>query len=502
MPSDPLDVAARAEQLRGAGRPDQALATLTEALGVTPDSPVLLVELSAARRSLGDLPGAEQAVRAALQQVPTWPLALLRLTIVLVQQNRVQEGIAAAGALLAVDADNAAGWAYLSLARTGLRRTADRLTAREASRRSLQLAPDDPTYRYMAALVEHSLGDTAGARALVDQGLSMDPQSSSLLALRAEYAPVAEQPALLVDVLTANPGDEDSKQLLDAAVTWERRLALTTAAAFPPLAAIIAATGRSGVATTITVLLLLGLGALVLQRFRLRRSVLPEGYLASRASAARGAAAVRVLVAVTAATGIAAAVASWFGTDVAVGLLVLSTVAGWASVLVAMPDDARVLAAARRRRGRVRWGTAWRFGGLRQELALWTALGVGVIALAGAPAAAAAGTSAALVGLTALACGAAVVVQLADSVLGGINAPQGYLRRLGVRYRFLIASLMALGLLGLGASALLAGRIDTAPAPEDPAPFATITPLPSASFPSFDFTMAPIPTLTVPASAG
>jgi hypothetical protein len=94
-------------------------------------------------------------------------------------------------------------------------------------------------------------------------------------------------------------------------------------------------------------------------------------------------------------------------------------------------------------------------------------------------------------------------VQLADSVLGGINAPQGYLRRLGVRYRFVIACLMVLGLLGLGAGALLTGGIDTtAPDPDDPAPFATITPLPSPSFPSFDFTMAPIPTLSVPASTG
>ncbi len=503
MPSDPTEVALRAEQLRGAVRPDQALGLLTEALGTTPDSPVLLVELSAARRSLGDLPGAEQAVRAALQQAPTWSLALLRLLVVLVQQNRVQEAITAAGALLAVDADSAAGWAYLALARTGLRRTSDRLQAREAARRSLELAPEDPNLRYLAALVEHSLGALPTARALVDQGLSIDPQSPLLLALRAEYAPVAQQPALLVDVLTANPGDEDSKQLLDAAVTWERRLALTSAAVLPPLAAIVAATGRSAIATTVVVLLLLALSGFVLARYRRRRSVLPAGYLASRESSARGAVVVRGLAVLTAAAGVAGAVASWSAPEPAVALLTVATVAGWGSVLVALPDDARVLASARAKRGRVRWGTAWRFGGLRQELALWTALAIGVIALAGAPAASAAGTAGGVVGLTALACAAGVLVQLADSVVGGVNAPQRYLRRLGARYRFVIACLMALGLLGLGASALATGRIDTTtPDDDDPAPFATVTPLPSPSFPSFDFTIAPIPTLSIPPAAG
>jgi tetratricopeptide (TPR) repeat protein len=503
VPSDPADVALQAEQLRGAGRPEQALGLLTEALATAPDSPLLLVELSAARRSLGDLAGAEQAVRAALQQAPTWSLALLRLLIVLVQQNRSAEAIGAAGALLAVDADSAAGWAYLALARTGLRRTSDRLLAREATRRSLELAPEDPTFRYLAAIVEHSLGDVRTARLLVDQGLSLDPQSPTLLALRAEYAPTAQQPALLVDVLTANPGDGDSKQLLDAATTWERRLALTTAAVLPSLAAVIAGIARSPLATTLIVLLLLALAGLVLARYRRRRSVLPPGYLASREASARGALVVRGLAVATAAIGAAAAAVSWIATEPAVALLALAIATGQASVLVALPDDARVLGTARAKHGRVRWGTAWRFGGLRQELALWTALAVGAVVLIGAPAAAAAGTAGGVVGLVALVGGLGVVVQLADAVVGGVNAPQRYLRRVGVRYRFLIACLMVLGLLVLGLTASLTGTIDTStPDDGDPAPYATLVPRPSPSFPSFDFTMAPIPTISLPVSAG
>ena len=500
MPSDPEELAARAEQLRLAGRPEAAQDLLTEALGVHPDAPLLLVELSATRRALGDLPGAEQAARAALQQAPQWPLALLRLTIVLVQQNRPAEAVGAASALLAVDAQIPAGWAYLALAQSGLRRGADRAAARASSRQAIELAPEDASFRFIGALVEHSLGDVVTARRLVESGLEIDPQSPSLLALRAEYAPVAQQPALLVDVLAANPGDQESRELLDAAVTWERRVALAAGVLLAPAVAAVAGAGAPAVVTSVAALLALGGGGLVLRRFRRRQGVLPAGYLAMRASAARGTAAIRVLVAVTAAGLLLGAVAAWFAAAPALLLLAAAVAAGWLAVLAALPDDARVLATARRRTGRVRWGTAWRFGGLRQELALWSALVVGTLGLIGVLA----GSAGPAAGAIGWACGAGVVVQLADAVVGGINAPQSYLRTIAVRYRFLIACLMAFALLSLGSATLLGADTSDPTEPEGPAPSGSLlpAPVPTVSIPSFDFTMAPVPTLQVSPVAG
>ncbi len=58
-----------------------------------------------------------------------------------------------------------------------------------------------------------------------------------------------------------------------------------------------------------------------------------------------------------------------------------AVVAGLLSVAAPLPGDDRVLRAARARTGRVLWGVGWRFGSLRQELALWTGLGAGVLGL-------------------------------------------------------------------------------------------------------------------------
>ena len=489
MPSEGFGVATTAAQYRALGRLDEAQRLLQEGLAEQPDSPELLTELAAVLRAQGDLPNAEAAARAAIAQAPQWTPPMLRLALVLLQAGRTDEAAALAATVVGIEPGNAGGWELLGLAGADKRTPRDRAVARDAVRRAIALDPGRADTRWSAAVIEHAFGDVAAARRAVEEGLALDPVSTRLLALRAEYAPVAAQPALLVDVLTADPGAEEPRQLLDAATTWERRLALTPAIVLPALVGTAAGAGAS-VAAAVLAVLAVAVGLLVLRRYRRRSAVLPDGYRMVRAAAARGTGAMRVLLVVSAAAMLSGGVASFVSPGASGALLALAVLAGGGAVVAVLPDDQRVLAAARRRTGRVRGGTAWRYGGLRQELTLWTAIGLGFVGIAGV-----ATSGPALL----LATGVCMAVLLGEVLNAGVNAPQRYLRALGVRYRALIAAAMMLAVLATGVTTLMGGS--AADLDPDPAPTGTIrlpspTGAPTVRLPSFDVPTIPSFTLT------
>ncbi|WP_065959083.1 tetratricopeptide repeat protein [Curtobacterium sp. UCD-KPL2560] len=496
--------AALAGSLRAVGQLDRAEQVLREASAHAPEDPVLLVEWATLLQHRGDLAGAESAARAAVRAAPESLAGYVRLALVLVAAQRGREARAVTAQLVAQAPDVPAVWTTHALASVDDRRPGSLATVRDAYRRAIDLAPDDPDHVVVAAVCEHAYRRHAVARDLVARGLSIAPQSPALLGLRAEYAPVREQPALLLDLLTTNPADQEARELLDAAVTWERRLAATAAVlpvvvAVVALGAVVAAPAAAGPLTTLLAAVSGGLALLVRRRYRARRDRLPTSYLDTLPATGRRPAR---WAAWTAAVATAAgAVLAWTPLTVVAPVAVLAVlgvavVAGLVVVATPLPGDDRVLLAARRRSGRVAFGTAWRYGGLRQELALGTGLAVAALTAAVAGAVLA---TAPIGAVTLVAWPAALVTaaSFVEAVRAGRHAPQRWLRAVGVRYRLvallgLTALLLVLGGLGLRDASARAvpvddGRSVPAPAPSWAPPTSVPTPtLDLPSFPPFD----------------
>ena len=174
--------------------------------------------------------------------------------------------------------------------------------------------------------------------------------------------------------------------------------------------------------------------------------------------------------------------------------------------LVCEPGDDRVLRAARARTGRVLWGVGWRFGSLRQELALWTGLGAGVLGLVVDATGSSDGAPAGLVTASAWPIALVTATAFVEAVRAGRFAPQRYLRSLGIRYRLLALAGLTIGLVAIGAVGLqppgARGTSDREPAPVStftvpgaPAPGSPVSgapvPVPSFSVPSFDVPTVP-----------
>ncbi len=523
MSSDATEsVVARAGSLRALGQLDAAERLLRDALGTAPGDAALLTEWAGLLQARGDLPQAEQAARSALQAAPDTLPPYLRLVAVLIVAGRTPEALTITSQLVGMAPDVAGVWAQHALATIdGRGRRLEQV--RHAYHRALELEPGSPEWHTVAAVCERVHGNTGLARGFVAAGLERAPQHPALLALRAEYAPVADQPGLLLDLLVTNPGDEESRELLDAAVTWERRAA-SAVALVPVVVAAVALAGPGLPGAVAATLAAVGGAAVVwaaLRRYRRRRDRLPASYLATLRR--RGSVIARWAAMVATGLVVLGVAVRW----VAVGVVgpawelasawVLGTavVAGLLSVAAPLPGDDRVLRAARARTGRVLWGVGWRFGSLRQELALWTGLGAGVLGLVVAATASSDGAPAGLVTASAWPIALVTATAFVEAVRAGRFAPQRYLRSLGIRYRLLALAGLTIGLVAIGAVALqppgARGTSDRepapvstftvpgAPAPGPPAPGSPSSgspvPVPSFSVPSFSVPSFDVPTI-------
>lgn len=502
--------AARAGSLRALGQLDIAERVLREALAQAPGDPELLSEWAALHQARGELQQAEQAARAAVQAAPDTLPPYLRLVAVLIAAGRGPEARVITGRLVPMAPDVAGLWAQHAIASIDAR--GRRLPeVRQAYERAIELEPDSPDWYALAAVCERAYRNTHFARELVVEGLQRAPQHPGLLAMRAEYAPVADQPDLLLDLLVSNPGDEESRELLDAAVTWERRAAAAVALVPALVAVVLLAAGPDVVGAVVTTLAaaLGGVGSwFLLRRYRRRRDRLPASYLGTLPR--RGAVLARWGGLAATALVVAAVALRWAapvlpGPDALPAALAAgaATVFGLASVVALLPGDDRVLRTARNRTGRVLWGTAWQFGSLRQELALWSGLVVGVLGIIATSTSLDGAAPAGLVTAVAWPLALVTASMFVEAFRAGRFAAQRYFRSLGIRYRLFALVVLTAGLVGIGAAGFQApgdrGSSD-APAPEPGSSYSvpgfqdrTVTPVPVPTFsiPSFDLPTVP-----------
>ncbi|WP_175009927.1 tetratricopeptide repeat protein [Cellulosimicrobium sp. TH-20] len=224
---DPRAVGARVELLVQMGRPERALDEVDEALAAVPDDARLLLAAAWVRlhlqRSADALPLLEQVVAAQ----PTADGALYLLSVARQNTGDVPGARDAARRALELDPDDARYHLQLADAHlSGRVRGADRRLARERIAAALELAPEVPDRLAQAARLWSRLGDDDRARALVRQGLAVAPEHEDLLYLDAALALDASRSAQgYSGVLAMNPEHAEAGYLLHLSV-WQQVLRL------------------------------------------------------------------------------------------------------------------------------------------------------------------------------------------------------------------------------------------------------------------------------------
>ncbi len=225
--TDPRAVGARVEMLVQMGRPERALDEVDEALATVPDDPRLLLAAAWVRlhlqRSADALPLLEQVVAAQ----PAADGALYLLSVARQNTGDVPGARDAARRALELDPDDARYHLQLADALlSGRVRGADRRLARERIASALELAPEAPDRLAQAARLWSRLGDDDRARALVRQGLAVAPEHEDLLYLDAALALDASRSAQgYSGVLAMNPEHAEAGYLLHLSV-WQQVLRL------------------------------------------------------------------------------------------------------------------------------------------------------------------------------------------------------------------------------------------------------------------------------------
>ncbi|ROQ40676.1 hypothetical protein EDF46_0035 [Frondihabitans sp. PhB188] len=492
MATDPEAVLHQALTFEGLGQTQRAFELVGAAVVEHPGHPRLLTELASLQADLGDLPRAEVRAREAVAAAPNAPGPRIMLANIILRGGRKEAARKHLDVVLQLAPDHPAAHINYALTYLGARSARERAIGRQAYERALELSRGSSSMVDLAAMIEHDYGNDPEAIRLLDQALELEPQNRALLKSRVEYSAVGEQTDALTTLLQADPGDSESRELLDAVVTWRRRAAGSAPLIAAFLPALLFVSTRAWPMTVAGVVIGLIGCALAGAWYRGYLQRLPEAYRRVRRSEFRGFGVARALaaagLAALAAAGVAAPVSVW-ASSCALGVSALLEVA---ALSIAAQDDRRVLRTARARTGYAWYGTANRFGTLRQELALWTALATAVV-----------GLSAYLTGWSVVSGGASVaplvaigvvtaaiaIFALCEAIMTTASVPHRFGGRLAFRYRLGIAALATLALVGSLAAGALTGFAPTSSS--NPSPGGD----PSVVDPDFDFATDPV---TVP----
>jgi tetratricopeptide (TPR) repeat protein len=163
----------RAELLRGAGRPRDAIALLEPLAGHASDVPAVMLALGMALQDAGDHGAALTAARAygvlVADDARTYHLASLALTGL----KRHEEAVAAARRSIDLDPHNGARHHALVLALVQGRLRPQQAVA--AATRAVQLAPDEPNHHFGLGLAHLATGRGTARRHFLE-ALRLDPE--------------------------------------------------------------------------------------------------------------------------------------------------------------------------------------------------------------------------------------------------------------------------------------------------------------------------------------
>jgi tetratricopeptide (TPR) repeat protein len=212
-----LALVQRADMLKAAGQPAQALAIQQRAALLYPNSAVAHHNLAAGQGDLGRFAQAEASARAAFAQGGDAPQTWLVLARALLGQNRLDD--ADHGFREAIRRQPGYVDAHRDLAQLIWMRTENAGAALALLDETLRRQPDAALLETRANLLRHA-GDIAGARQSLRQALRLAPNSASLLIAAAHIAALdGDAAAALTLADSAIQRTPDSEAAQDALFT-------------------------------------------------------------------------------------------------------------------------------------------------------------------------------------------------------------------------------------------------------------------------------------------
>lgn len=164
---------------------DAALAEYVAGENFNADRPESRANLGALALSRGDVAGAENFYRAALELDPSFSPAALALADIL--RGRGDEAGAEAQLRQALAASPRAAPLYFALGLSQVRQ-GHKAEALESLRRAAELAPEDAHFAYVYGVALHGAGQGGEARKILTEALAKRPSDREILLALASYA--------------------------------------------------------------------------------------------------------------------------------------------------------------------------------------------------------------------------------------------------------------------------------------------------------------------------
>jgi len=207
--TDPVRLFERGQRAHAHGDFETAVGFYEQALKVRPEFPEAQFQKGSALLSLNRLDEAETAFRAAIALKKNWSLPYSALGALLMRRERDADAEQFLRQALTIDPQD--GLALRMLADVRLR-AGDAKQALEFAKRATAI-PEAPSSAWVGlALAQKANGDKAGAKTILDQVLTDDPQNIAALIERADLLASDKQfEAAITDLKTAARKQPDNK---------------------------------------------------------------------------------------------------------------------------------------------------------------------------------------------------------------------------------------------------------------------------------------------------
>lgn len=230
----------RADAFLEVGQVDRAETIVRDALGQWPGDAALLLALAKVMEARRLWPEVVETATAALEADPNSLTARMMIAWAAHRTGDRDLMKQHLDVVLHHRPDHPTALMYLALHSTADRSSAGKTRTRELVARSLQNGDGRPWFTVVAANIEVSLGRSAEARRLVDDGLAQYPTDESLLKLKADLVSTSADESLGIvgNLLAMSPADASLRFRYDSLVAGRRRTLLTMLWLAPALVAL------------------------------------------------------------------------------------------------------------------------------------------------------------------------------------------------------------------------------------------------------------------------